>query len=260
MPPRSVPIGHGLQWISGGWGLFKRNPLGWILLSLALLVLWLLLLNIPKLGPLLFNLLFPIFFAGLMLACRALEQGKQLEIGYLFAGFRENATALVTVGGVYLVGLLIVLAIVSSSGALPGLPAKPTPEDIATLQTELRKMTGPILAGVALFVPLLMLTWFAPLLIVFRKMTVLPALKASLSAIVRNLAAFLLYGVAIFFLWLLATLPIAGSARNPLIDVLTTKSLHGALADAWRRRRHRQHVHPHKHGARLLHGLPPIRR
>ena len=210
MPPRSVPIGHGLQWISGGWGLFKRNPLGWILLSLALLVLWLLLLNIPKLGPLLFNLLFPIFFAGLMLACRALEQGKQLEIGYLFAGFRENATALVTVGGVYLVGLLIVLAIVSSSGALPRLPAKPTPDDIALLQTELRKMTGPILAGVALFVPLLMLTWFAPLLIVFRKMNAVPALKMSFTACLQNIGAFTLYGMVLLVIWIVATLPVVG--------------------------------------------------
>ena len=73
------------------------------------------LLSIPKLGPLLFNLLFPVFFAGLMLGCRALEQGKKLDIGYLFAGFRENASSLVTVGGIYLVGMLIVLAVIFSS-------------------------------------------------------------------------------------------------------------------------------------------------
>lgn len=223
--PRRVSIGHGLQWISSGWGFFKRNPIGWILLMGMLLAIWVVLLSIPMLGPLLFNLLFPVFFAGLMLGCRAMEQGAKLEFGYLFAGFRENAAALVSVGGIYLVGMLLVIAIVTSSGGLPRLPDEPKPEDIAALQNELRKMRGPILAGMALLVPLLMLTWFAPLLIVFRKMTVLPALKASLSAIVGNLAAFLLYGVAIFFLWLLATLPIAGSARNPLIDVLTIIAL-----------------------------------
>ncbi|MGH8636122.1 MAG: BPSS1780 family membrane protein [Burkholderiales bacterium] len=223
--PRRVSIGHGLQWISSGWGFFKRNPLGWILLMGTLLAIWVLLLSIPMLGPLLFNLLFPVFFAGLMLGCRAMEQGGKLEFGYLFAGFRENAAALVSVGGVYLVGMLLVIAIVTSSGGLPRLPDEPKPEDVATLQNELRNMRGPILAGMALLVPLLMLTWFAPLLIVFRRMTVLPALKESLSAIVRNLGAFVLYGVAIFFLWLVATLPIAGSVRNPLIDVLTIVAL-----------------------------------
>jgi hypothetical protein len=70
-----------------------------------------------------------------------------------------------------------------------------------------------------------MLTWFAPLLIVFRKMTLLPALATSLSAIVRNLGAFLLYGLLIFLLWLIATLPIAGSVRNPLLDLMTILAL-----------------------------------
>jgi hypothetical protein len=230
MPPRSVSLGHGLQWVAAGWGFFKRNPLNWTLLMGLLLVIWVALLCIPMLGPLLFNLLFPVFFAGLMLGCRAMEQGRNLEFGHLFAGFRENSSALVSVGGVYLVGWLLVVAIVTSSGALPRLPSDPKPEDMAALQNELRKLQGPILAGMAVLVPLVMLTWFAPLLIVFRKMTLLPALKASLSACMRNLGAFLVYGAVVFVLWLFATLPMAGSARNPLIDMLTIVSLAIVLA------------------------------
>jgi hypothetical protein len=190
-----------------------------------MLLIWVTLLSIPVLGPLLFNLLFPVFFAGLMLGCRAMEQGRKLEFGYLFAGFRENTSALVSVGGIYLVGMLLVLAIITSSGTLPRLPEEPNPEDIAALQNELRSMQGPILAGMALLVPLVMLTWFAPLLIVFRKLTLLPALKASLSACIRNFGAFLLYGVVVFMLWLFATLPMAGAARSPVIDVLTILAL-----------------------------------
>lgn len=210
MPPRSVAIGHGLLWIAGGWRMFKRSPMVWITLSLALILIWLLLLSIPKLGPLLFNLLFPIFFAGLMLGCRALDQGKKLEFGYLFAGFRENAASLVTVGGIYLVGMLIVVMIVTSSGSLPRLPEKPNPEDIATLQNELRKLTGPILAGMALYLPLMMLTWFAPLLIVFRRMNALPALKLSFAACLQNIGAFTLYALILLVIWIVATLPVIG--------------------------------------------------
>lgn len=209
MEPRSVAIGHGLQWIAAGWQIFRRSPLVWVTLTITLILIWLVLLSIPKLGPLLFNLLFPVFFAGLMLGCRALEQGKKLDIGYLFAGFRENASALVTVGGIYLVGMLIVLAVIfGSSGGLPKLPAKPTPDDIAAMQTALKKMTGPILSGMALYIPLMMLTWFAPLLIVFRKMTAFAALKASFAACLQNLGAFTLYGTVVVVLWIAATLPI----------------------------------------------------
>ena len=209
MPPRSVAIGHGLQWISSGWRIFKRSPLVWIGLTITLILIWLALLSIPKVGPLLFNLLFPVFFAGLMLGCRALEQGRQLQFGYLLAGFRENAAALVTVGGVYLVGILIVLAVAfGSSEGLPKLPAKPTPEEIAAAQTALKKMTGPLLSAMALYVPLVMLTWFAPLLIVFRKMPAVAALKTSFSACVQNIGAFTLYGIVVLALWIAATLPV----------------------------------------------------
>jgi len=210
MPPRSVAIGHGLLWIASGWRIFRQSPLVWLGLSLALILIWILLLGIPKVGPLLFNLLFPIFFAGLMLGCRALEQGRRLEFGYLFAGFRENAASLVTVGGIYLVGMLIVVMIVTSAGSLPRLPEKPNQEDIAALQAELRKMTGPILVGMALYLPLMMLTWFAPLLIVFRNMQPLSALKLSFNACLQNVGAFTLYGLVLLVIWIVATLPVIG--------------------------------------------------
>jgi len=209
MPPRSVAAGHGLHWISNGWRLFRLSPLVWVIITVVLILIWIVLLSIPKVGSALFNLLFPIFFAGLMVGCRDLERGRKLELGYLLAGFRENAAALVTVGGIYFVGLLIVLLVAfGPAGGLPKLPAKPSPQDIAMLQTELKKMTGPILMAMALYVPLMMLTWFAPLLIAFRKMQALPALKLSFSACMQNLGAFALYGFIVVVLWIVATLPI----------------------------------------------------
>lgn len=209
MPPRSVATGHGLDWISNGWRLFRLSPLVWVIITVVLILIWIVLLSIPKAGSALFNLLFPTFFAGLMVGCRDLERGRKLELGYLLAGFRENAAALVTVGGIYFVGLLIVLLVAfGPAGGLPKLPAKPSPQDIAMLQTELKKMTGPILMAMALYVPLMMLTWFAPLLIVFRKMQALPALKLSFSACMQNLGAFALYGFIVVVLWIVAALPI----------------------------------------------------
>ena len=75
------------------------------------------------------------------------------------------------------------------------------------IEKALKKMTGPILSGMALYIPLMMLTWFAPLLIIFRKMTALAALKASFTACMQNLGAFTLYGIVIVVLWIAATLP-----------------------------------------------------
>lgn len=209
MQARTVAIGHGLQWIASGWRIFRRSPLPWIGVTAALLLVWLLLLSIPKVGPLLFNLLFPVFFAGLMIGCRDVIHGRRLHLGYLLAGFRENASALVTVGGIYLVGMLIVLTIAfGSSEGLPKLPAKPSPEEIEAARVAFKKMTVPLLSGLAVYVPLMMLTWFAPLLIVFRKMNAVPALKESFSACLQNIGAFLVYGLLLVVLWIAATLPV----------------------------------------------------
>lgn len=209
MQARHVAIGHGLQWIASGWQIFKRSPLPWIGLSVALLFIWLALLSIPMLGTALFNLLFPVFFAGLMIGCRDVVQGRRLHLGYLFAGFRENASALVTVGGIYLVGMLIVLTIAfGSSDGLPKLPAKPTAEELEAARVAFKKMTVPLLSGMAVYIPLMMLTWFAPLLIVFRKLDALPAMKGSFAACTQNLGAFFVYGMVLVVLWVAATLPV----------------------------------------------------
>jgi uncharacterized membrane protein len=47
-----------------------------------------------------------------MLGCRALEQGQALEIGHLFAGFRERVGTLAVVGVIYLVISLVIALVV----------------------------------------------------------------------------------------------------------------------------------------------------
>ena len=98
MEARVVAAGRGWQWLVEGFGLFRKSPAMWIALTVMLALLWVVSLLIPVLGPLLFNLLSPALFAGLMIGCRALESGKPLEIAHLFAGFRQHAAPLVTVG------------------------------------------------------------------------------------------------------------------------------------------------------------------
>lgn len=208
MQARNVAIGHGVQWISSGWQIFKRCPLPWIGLTATVLLIWYALLKIQMVGPLLFNLLFPVFFAGFMIGCRDVVQGRRLHFGYLFAGFRENASALVTVGGIYLVGMLIVLAIAfGDTEGFPKVSEKPTPEEIEAARIAIRKMTGPLLTALVIYIPLMMLTWFAPLLIVFRKMAAWAALKESFIACMQNVGPFMVYGMILVVLWIAAALP-----------------------------------------------------
>jgi uncharacterized membrane protein len=207
---RSVEARRGWHWIVEGFGLFRRSPFMWIVLTLVLALIWMMLFAIQVIGPLLFNLLSPVFFAGLMLGCRALEQGGELELPHLFAGFRTHAAALVTVGGVYLVGMIVILGLVfltAGGGMLPAaLSGKPA--DMAAIMEAMRSLLLALTVAFAVYIPLLMAVWFAPLLIAFHGLAAVPAMKLSFQACWRNLLPFTLYGLVILLLWFVASIPL----------------------------------------------------
>ncbi|MGA0023832.1 MAG: BPSS1780 family membrane protein, partial [Burkholderiales bacterium] len=62
--------------------------------------------------------------------------------------------------------------------------------------------------GLAVFAPVLMAVWFAPLLIVFRNIAPIEAMKLSLLACWQNMMPFLVYGVIALVLSIAAFLPL----------------------------------------------------
>jgi len=228
MEARVVAPGRGWQWLFEGFWLFRKTPVIWLALTIALGLMWAVSLVIPVLGPLLFNLLSPALFAGLMIGCRALESGKPLEIGHLFAGFRQHAAPLVTVGGVYLVGTVVVVGIVlvvAGGSTLPVVLTKPG-TDIETLRAAARSMSLALAVGAAVYLPLLMVIWFAPLLVVFNGLAPVAAMKLSFTACVSNTVPFLVYGVAVLMVWVILSLPAAlGAAGGLLVVALLVASI-----------------------------------
>ena len=93
----TVPAGHGWTWIASAWELFKRAPALWIGMVLTLVVICILIAFVPVLGSILSMALSPVFTAGLMIGCRALDEGGQLEFRHLFAGFQTRTGTLIGV-------------------------------------------------------------------------------------------------------------------------------------------------------------------
>ncbi len=228
MEVQLVSAGKGWQWIVDGYALFRKSPAMWIAITLLLGVMWLVSMIIPLLGPLLFNLFSPLLFAGLMAGCRALENGEALEIRHLFAGFKDRAAPLVTIGGVYLVGTIVVVGIVlvvAGGSMLPSMLAK-SGTDIETLRAALRSMALALAIGAAVYLPLIMLIWFAPLLVMFEGMTPVAAMKLSFAACFKNTLPFTVYGLAILGLWVVMSLPAAmGIVGALLVIVLLVGSI-----------------------------------
>ena len=73
LPGRVCGPGAGWTWIAQGWRLFARAPLMWIVTLLLLVIISFALMLVPFLGHIALHLLTPVFAAGLMLACAAIE-------------------------------------------------------------------------------------------------------------------------------------------------------------------------------------------
>jgi uncharacterized membrane protein len=208
---RRVATGRGWRWIADAYGLFRRNPLIWIALNLVLLLIALALGQIPVLGSYLIYLLTPAFLAGLMFAARDAERGGEIEIAHLFRGFTDIASQLVTLGGVYLVGNVVVAGVAITLGgaelqevlraaAEGGTPVEPQVANKAVFA---------VLVAAALFVPLAMALWFAPALVMLDRVAAPKAMLLSMQACVANVLPFLLYGLVMSVLLFLALLPAA---------------------------------------------------
>ncbi len=203
---RAVDAGRGWEWIASGFALFKKQPGTWILILIVLLVCSILLSLVPLIGGLANMLLLQVFMGGVMLGCRALESNESLEVGHLFAGFKQNTSDLVVLGVLALVAWVIIAipaVLIMGGGSFMAMMHG----NVAGLIALGLTFVLAILVVLALSVPLYMALWFAPSLIVFHNLKPVDAMKMSFFACLKNVVPFLVYGVILLVLSLVAAIP-----------------------------------------------------
>jgi len=207
MGGRAVGAGQGWTWIADGFGLFKKAPGMWIALVIVLLVILIVLAFIPLLGVVATFLLMPLFLGGLMLGCRALQGGGGLEVGHLFAGFKEHTGNLIVLGalaiGGWIIVMLPVIAIVGA-GAIFGMMRG----DAAGAAAMGGSFVLAWLVAMALSIPIYMALWFAPALVVLRGLAPAAAIKESFLGCLKNIVPFLIYGIVLLVLGIVAAIPL----------------------------------------------------
>ena len=216
---RVVPPGNAFDWLRQGWALFAANPGLWIGLTIVLLVIVLGVQIVPLVGTLAAHLLMPVLGAGLLLVCRKIDEEERVQIDDLFAGFMQNAGPLVMVGVLYMLAMfaIVVIVVVVGGGSVAGglLSAQP-----AGLGVIFGGLMLSLLLSLALSVPVVMAVWFAPALVFFNHMQPVEALKASFEACMKNVLAFLVYGLIVLVLAFFAALPV-GLGFLVLLPVLS---------------------------------------
>jgi hypothetical protein len=207
MGGRAVGAGQGWTWIADGFGLFKKAPGMWVALVIVLFVILVVLAFIPMLGAVATFLLMPLFVGGLMLGCRALQGGGELELGHLFAGFKTHTANLVVLGalaiGGWIIVMLPVIAIVGT-GTMFGMMRG----DAAGAAAMGGSFVLAGLVAMALSIPIYMALWFAPALVVLRGLAPVAAVKESFLGCLMNIVPFLIYGLVMLVLGIVAAIPL----------------------------------------------------
>ena len=210
MQARIVETLRGVRWLADGWRLFRAAPLGWIAMVFAYWLIMTLVSVVPLVGVAAASILVPAFSVGFMAAARAASSRGPVELAQLFDGFRHHLRSQMVLGVVYLACLALLLAAtaLADEGALATwMLAGRKPED-EVLQSE--EFLTALVAAAALYAPVLMMFWFAPLLAAWHGAGPAKAVFFSFFACLMNWRAFLAYGAVTALLTLALPLAVLG--------------------------------------------------
>lgn len=204
--PNSLSIGQGANWIGQSWQIFKERPLLWIgsiLFFWFSTILLSVLANIPYIG-LFFSIGLGIsnfaLLAGLAYLAYGIDNGLDISFGDLFTGFSYKLgdffiMALIYFGLWILVAFIAIVPIILVAGT-----------NISAMSD-----TTIILAGLIvllLIIPIFMMIWFAPALILLNDLKPFEAMKLSFKGCLRNILPFLVYGILMSLVAFVAAIPL----------------------------------------------------
>lgn len=200
MKLRVVKASQGLQWVRQGLLVGRRQPFNLVGLLGMVACAAMLLIGLPVVGPLIVVGLMPLVWMGFMLATRRVLNKERITPAVLIEPVRTPDSprrGFAQLGGAYVVATLVVMQLAQWMG--PGSEVLGDAFDAA-------KETGDILSNpqvqqdllwrMVLTLPVSLLFWHTPALVLWARMPVGKSLFFSAVATWRNLGAFALYGAA----------------------------------------------------------------
>lgn len=198
IPIQKLPAARGLAWVTGSWGLVKRQPIRLLLISLFFQ--FFLGFSQAQLIGLLVILCLPVLSAGMLHAFYLVERGEKPMLAVLFLPFTAKKTIgqLLLLGGVVMVLGLLVVSMVLAGQMVdldPEILSRVEQGDLEALQlidpqvledTVLAMAIGAAISG--------SINYFAVPLIWFRKKGIGIAILMGLKALGRNWKPLLLIG------------------------------------------------------------------
>lgn len=230
LPVKKLPAARGIAWLSGGWALFKRQPLRLFLISFFFQ--FVVSFSQTNALGLVAILCLPLLSAGLLHAFFLVEHGDRPMLGVLFKPFvsRNSIGALVLLGAISMVLALAVVSLVVAGQMLqidPEIVSRIEQGDLDALQLiDPQVMESAVLAMALGAVISATMTYFAVPLIWFRKRALGSAIMTGLKALGVNWKPLLVIGLILGFL----AVPIVSLVGYFYISALNTGTASSLLA------------------------------
>jgi hypothetical protein len=236
MKLKLVKPAQGLQWVRQGVLACRQQPFGFagllVMTAMAIVVL----LGLPaRIGAFLVVAAMPSVWMGFMLATRRTLNGERVTPDVMVEAFKgPNAPRrhFLLLGGAYVAATLLVLMLAQWLG--------PDPDELEAIMTSAKDaaelMSDPLvlqdmLLRLLLTVPVSLVFWHTPALILWARVPVPKALFFSAVATWRNLPAFIVYGACWFGLMLLVAL--LSRAVGALVPEPMIASVFAVVAGLW---------------------------
>lgn len=201
----AVETSRGFAWLLSGIGRVVQSPLAWLSAAFVYWAAEAVLGVVPWAGPVLINILAPIFMGGMMIGCQEQDGGSSLRARHIFAGFGRCFMPLFKLGllwmfaaslmALWILGMaFIVVGEVPSTGGI----TKISGGQFAILSL----LAFPVLLMVN------MVCIHSPGLVAVSGLNPGEAMLKSFGACARNILPFIGYSFALFAFLLLTGLPI----------------------------------------------------
>ncbi len=189
---RTLRASEGMRWLAEGFQLFRQQPLGLPAMTVIYLLMHLPAL-LPGVGLAVATVLAPFATLGLTSACREISRGRAPTPAVYFELFQNPTSrrALFRLGIANAMLTLVAVSIMLLLG-LDQTSATPAPQGTAP-ETDLSGVAWQL----ALYVPIAVLMWFAPMLADWHNTPPVKALFGSVVACWRNKGAMCVYGLAV---------------------------------------------------------------
>jgi hypothetical protein len=203
-----VKASRGFAWMKDGTELIRGNFGRWFMLFFVYLVLFLFS-TINVFTSLLFFIFHPVLWAGIFLAAVSTLAKLEWSPSILLEPLKKYATELIKLGSIIAgINYLIAMLLISYLSGLVDIEQldkllvtmKQTNDATAVLEffsdpLLIKEISLAFLVALLVALPLTMAGWYAPVLIIEKRNTVLQALRVSFQACTANFMAFLVYGL-----------------------------------------------------------------